>query len=530
MLEYTFEDGYLRPDDVEDYHTDNCQLYGIVTEASSVSLQTGYIYICESFPFNEQSRNGSVVAKRRPIVILPGLHDSNLYAYMIGSIHNEPTRRKAKYPTNQILHDWKTEGLDKPSFFLSLVFRDPKKLSIRPIAIGKLSDSDMKLIKQRMEFAKTSYWANPFSLLDWLKSYINGWTTHPSGNNNLNKIQTRFDIEKTHKVNCVDVAALVRNSSVIRNFENTIVLTQFITNTEYKGRGHVYCCFKMSSTWYVFHFIPDPMDGVIISYNNTNNINQVVEKYSHDELADHFTKYHKDRKPSSFILNEHELSVWDDLVDKSIVQKDLIELLQFITAIKRLNTVLINYDWALVVNGKTMVPYDNWDVKKYRTVDPNIFELIRAGCCWDYVLYEQEWFKKNFPFIKTRLYYAEGGTTGRACQTHTWISFEISNDPYVYIFEAAFKKHAGIHKFSKNAESGFSAMENSVTYWFMNVFPNPTFTGVVYEVTKPIRKGMNTEEFMAHCIRNGKIVYKKGDYLERFIQPFIDNHYKFVES
>lgn len=202
----------------------------------------------------------------------------------------------------------------------------------------------------------------------------------------------------------------------------------------------------------------------------------------------------------------------------------------FISAVTKLNKTLSEYDWALVVNGKTVVSYDNWDVKNYRTIDPSTFELIHAGCCWDYALYEQEWFKKNFPFIKTHLYYAEGGTNGRAYQTHTWISFEIPHDPCVYVFEAAFKKHAGIHKFDKNPESGFGAMENSITYWFMNVFPNPTFTGVVYEVTKPIRKGMNTEEFMGHCIRNGKIVYKKGDYLERFIQPFVDNKYKFKES
>jgi hypothetical protein len=64
----------------------------------------------------------------------------------------------------------------------------------------------------------------------------------------------------------------------------------------------------------------------------------------------------------------------------------------------------------------------------------------------------------------------------------------------------------------------------------MNIFPNPNYTGVVYEVAKPVRKGMNTEEFMGHCIRNGKIVHKKGDYLEKFIQPFIDNNYKFTES
>jgi hypothetical protein len=206
-----------------------------------------------------------------------------------------------------------------------------------------------------------------------------------------------------------------------------------------------------------------------------------------------------------------------------------VNIIQFVYAIKWLNDVLIKYDWAQVVNGKKL-PGDKWDEKNYRTLDPTIFELLRAGCCWDYVVYEQEWFKKYFPFIKTHLYYAEGGIESRAYQTHTWISFEIPYDPCVYVFEASFKKHTGIHKFTKNPESGFSAMKDSIIYWFMNIFPNPNYTGVVYEVTKPIRKGMNTEEFMGHCIRNGKIVYKKGDYLEKFIQPFIDNNYKFVES
>lgn len=43
--------------------------------------------------------------------------------------------------------------------------------------------------------------------------------------------------------------------------------------------------------------------------------------------------------------------------------------------------------------------------KKYKMLRPNELKKYGGGVCWDYVTYQADYFRKNFPEVKYRTFY-----------------------------------------------------------------------------------------------------------------------------
>ena len=118
-----------------------------------------------------------------------------------------------------------------------------------------------------------------------------------------------------------------------------------------------------------------------------------------------------------------------------------------------------NTNYGLVINNRAYKDNGNlsdklWD--KYKTISPQDFEKYKTGTCWDYVAYEDYYFKTNFPEVKYKLYYCEflfhnkEENNWNQCQTHTWLVYSLNNK--YYIFEVAWDSHKGIKEFNSESD------------------------------------------------------------------------------
>lgn len=105
-----------------------------------------------------------------------------------------------------------------------------------------------------------------------------------------------------------------------------------------------------------------------------------------------------------------------------------------------------NFQYGLRIDGK-------WDPKRNTTSEdwdnylivqsPDEIAKSKVGVCWDYVSYEADYFKKNFPDVPFRTYYMQF-FNGEDCPSHTILTFELNGKHYY--FENSFRKFAGVYE------------------------------------------------------------------------------------
>ena len=119
--------------------------------------------------------------------------------------------------------------------------------------------------------------------------------------------------------------------------------------------------------------------------------------------------------------------------------------------IAEFNNKCNKFEYGLARNGiidKSIdTSYDDW--KLWRMASPIQFEKQGGGVCWDYVTYEADYFKKNFPELKVTAYYIIF-VNDKDDPTHTFITINVDNK-YVY-FESSFKKIKGVYIFDTESD------------------------------------------------------------------------------
>lgn len=108
------------------------------------------------------------------------------------------------------------------------------------------------------------------------------------------------------------------------------------------------------------------------------------------------------------------------------------------------------FQYGALVNGKLKQDID-FD-KEYIMQSPAQFEKSKIGVCWDYVSYEADYFKRHFPNVKIKTYYAQFFNEGE-CPSHTFLFFQLNGK--WYYFENSFRMFAGVYELPSE-ESGIN--------------------------------------------------------------------------
>lgn len=87
----------------------------------------------------------------------------------------------------------------------------------------------------------------------------------------------------------------------------------------------------------------------------------------------------------------------------------------------------------------------------YRYLNTREFQKQKGGVCWDYVLYETEYFQKHFPTVQTEAYFFCGIDKDNDMPSHTVLLFFL--DDKTYWFESSWKSKSGIYEFNSKKEA-----------------------------------------------------------------------------
>lgn len=160
--------------------------------------------------------------------------------------------------------------------------------------------------------------------------------------------------------------------------------------------------------------------------------------------------------------------------------------------------------YGLAINGvinknTTAEDYD----KLYKFTNPAQFEKQNGGICWDYVTYEADYFRKNFPSIKYKAYYVIFDNKNNL-PTHTFIILSI-NDQYIY-FESSFKKVQGVYSAKSEKDIINFVLDNMSSSTDLMKYPYYVFK---YNPLDPNLDGLSCSEFMKYIEDHGHQVTHK---------------------
>lgn len=197
------------------------------------------------------------------------------------------------------------------------------------------------------------------------------------------------------------------------------------------------------------------------------------------------------------------------IVAESISQES--DLQKIVALNQRLNAM----PYGISLNGRS-VTQDFDDFSKYRHASPKQFERQGGGVCWDYVTYEADYFKRNFPTIPYTAWYVQFNNS-EDCPSHTFLTFYYGGN--VYYFESSFKRICGIYVAKK--------VEDIVRFVLkcMSDYPDPAIPAgellkswpyviYTYDPLDPSLYGQPCEGFMARIFDKG--VSKNITYASNF--------------
>lgn len=234
--------------------------------------------------------------------------------------------------------------------------------------------------------------------------------------------------------------------------------------------------------------IEDPIDRKdnLHMWTNISSLRSIINKYIEDEKALHDIK---DRFAST---NEGTNPIYKDSERDTTIQ-----------SIRSFNRLMnTNFTYGLSRNGKPIDPnYEETPEEfgqLYRLANPTQFEKQRGGVCWDYVTYEYNWFKKNYPQIPVTAWYIVFDD-GKTYPTHTYITFKY-NHAYYY-FESAFKSIQGLY--SANNESDILSAVLKAMDAYNHGILNHDYYVYKYNPIDPRLFGSTCEDFMKFIEDNG---------------------------
>lgn len=160
---------------------------------------------------------------------------------------------------------------------------------------------------------------------------------------------------------------------------------------------------------------------------------------------------------------------------------------------EELNSLLNTFNYGLIIDNRSYVEDIDWTqmYKSYKTLSPEVFEKFETGVCWDYVIYQANYFEQNFN-NEYKTYYIE--LKNKMSSTHTFMVYEDEGE--TYYFESSYKKVKGIRKMSTSEAFDFI---------LRNMFEDEEACDFdIYEYDARNVEGMGTLEFMDHAVKSGK--------------------------
>jgi hypothetical protein len=156
--------------------------------------------------------------------------------------------------------------------------------------------------------------------------------------------------------------------------------------------------------------------------------------------------------------------------------------------IKKFNKLLNSYKYGIPKNGKIGNTSAEDFYKNYRLESIQEFEKNKGGVCWDFVYYEDYYFKKNFKGVPTKLFYIIIDDN-KNCPTHTFLTFSYKSK--YYWFESSWSKYSGVHEYNSESELTKDVCKKHNMY---NTGDYPMYMRSFK--SSEVRPGMNTKEYM----------------------------------
>jgi len=324
-------------------------------------------------------------------------------------------------------------------------------------------------------------------------------TTHPSGNNNENPVQTLNDILISHTANCIDIANAVHE--ICKNKEHYLVLSRF--SIKNKSMGHVYCIYK-DKNYRVFRFDLKTKYGKIKEY--TCNLGEVI--YCEElALKAAFTNLLGECSSFNSILTKKEMQQWDNLVRKKVKQKELMKLFvdSFTERIINFNIYLnTKFDYGKLINNKKIIEFDNFE--DYITISPKNFFKYKIGVCWDFAEFEGTIFSEWMNLTSNKLmnnefsmYYIEHKDKKGIYPTHTWLAYNYNDK--IYLFESSWQKYQGIRCFLSEKEM-INFYSSKLLYENEKILDGP----FIFKYNLIGKYGLIPEDYMDYIWNNGKLI------------------------
>lgn len=164
-------------------------------------------------------------------------------------------------------------------------------------------------------------------------------------------------------------------------------------------------------------------------------------------------------------------------------------------------------------------------LKNYKMLTPKEFEKYNGGVCWDYVAYEAWYFKKYFPNVEFKSYYAIN-VDNYNNPTHTFIIFEY--DDFYYYFESSWKHNHGIFKFENEKDALVYVLKKINDHYFKeNKDILKSYMGLYVAQYNPLDKKLfdltceEYMEYMSNIIKGPIKVSKTKEPIEIFTEPLL---------
>ena len=280
--------------------------YVRINESAS-KLENFGIYRVE-YPYMNIVKRGKESKKRPSLVLTIDMIDSDPVCMMITS----KIKKLDKY--DALLKDWKESGLDTESAVKADSVRRTDKLNALKF-YGFISGRDYLMVMKKFNKFMDEAFDTPWNFLNWLIMYRVKDTTHPSGNNNYNKVQDLYEIAKSRMANWIDIAINTHRICDKCKFENKIIYIACESTSKTGGvnrRGHFIPAFKVKGSYYAMLYSQLDFRGEVIKYENADSFEFVASEVF-DIFEDGLSNgMGRDYETIIHILSDKDMKLIDD--------------------------------------------------------------------------------------------------------------------------------------------------------------------------------------------------------------------------
>lgn len=473
----------------------------------------GDVYECR-FPYlNEHNKAGKV----RPCILIKGKQGET---YCIPIHHFEESAKLTKYSYK--LKHWvvnNPKGL-KAHYNIESYVKVSNLIPIETLSyLGKkffhIDDRDLMEIIKILHTVHGDPYGSPWLLLSWILREAVKTDIKP---NKDSFIQKFGDLRKSKKGTSVDLATAFHGICNKMGYSNRIGWIRAYNKDRKEYIDKFYVMFmgnrnKHGNTVFVVRLFDKPPIYQIYKSDCTtfDSATNKEESIFKDKLMDQ--KIHIGYI-NSYILSKDEINIWDKYAEKRAKYDDLITSLNgkaYDMEISYLNKKLNAFKWGCFYNGSDhQTEKGCW--MKYKTLHPEKFLYYKGGCCWDYTIYEEKYFKDHFPEYKVTCYYWESDRDdGGGPETHAWLTYKKPSDDKTYLFESSMKRIAGVTEY---------ASDDKMLDVYTGILMRSISGGYVvytFDIDEEML-GIGSFDFMKHIYKKGKLVRDVKGYFDKYIK------------